>query len=167
MATTTSSRREAAGQWWQLRSRNERIVLSAGAGLLALALAWLFVWQPLMADTERLTRQLGNARVTLAESRRQADEIAGLARNPPQVAAGEPRAALDAMLAEQGLKGSGTTIERIDDGRIRITFDAIAFDALTAFLEALQRTAQLRAVDLVATARVEPGQVRAEVTLAR
>jgi type II secretory pathway component PulM len=60
-----------------------------------------------------------------------------------------------------------TTIERIDNERIRLTFDTIAFDALTAFLESLQRDARLRPVELVATARVEPGQVRADLTLAR
>jgi general secretion pathway protein M len=164
---TTSRRREALGQWWQLRSRNERTLLGLGAGLLALGLSWLFLWQPLVQDTERLTRQLGSARITLAEARRQADEIAGLARNAPKVVAGEPRAALDSVLVQQGLKNSATTIERIDNERIRLTFDTIAFDTFTAFLDALQRTAQLRAVELVATARVEPGQVRAEVTLAR
>ena len=48
---------------------------------------------------------------------------------------------------------------------MRITFDSIAFDALTMLLEALQRDAKLRALDLSAAARVEPGLVRAEVTL--
>lgn len=167
MASTLSSRREGFAQWWQLRSRGERSVLELGAAVLALALAWVFIWQPLLLDTDRLLRQRASDRATLAEAKRQADEIAGLARNAPVVAASDPRAALDAVLAQQNLKGAATTIERIDNERIRLTFDAIGFDALTAFLDALQRAAQLRAVELVATARVEPGQVRADVTLAR
>ncbi len=161
-----SSRREAFAQWWQLRSRSERMLLTVAAGIAALALIWLVLWQPLARDTERLGRQIENDRATLADARRRADEIAGLAR-APSVARAEPRAALDAVLAQQNLKVAATTIERIDNERIRLTFDAIGFDALTAFLEALQRDARLRAVELVATARVEPGQVRAEVTLAR
>ncbi len=84
----------------------------------------------------------------------------------PRVAAGDPRAALDAALVEQGLKSAATSIERGDNERLRVTFDRIGFDALTAFLDALQKSAQLRPVELVATARVEPGQVRAELTLA-
>ena len=36
MATTLpSSRREAFAQWWQLRSRSERILLAAAAGIAA------------------------------------------------------------------------------------------------------------------------------------
>jgi len=166
-ATLPSSRREAFAQWWQLRSRSERILLAAAAGIAALALAWLVVWQPLARDTDRLGRQVETDRAMLADARRRADEIAGLARNAPSVAPAEPRAALDAGLTQQNLKSAATTIERIDNERIRLTFDAIGFDALTAFLDALQRNARLRAVELVATARVEPGQVRADVTLAR
>ena len=155
-ATLPSSRREAFAQWWQLRSRSERILLAAAAGIAALALAWLVVWQPLARDTDRLDRQIETDRAMLADARRRADEIAGLARSAPSVAPAEPRAALDAALTQQNL-----------NERIRLTFDAIGFDALTAFLDALQRNARLRAVELVATARVEPGQVRADVTLAR
>jgi type II secretory pathway component PulM len=154
-------------QWWQLRSRGERTLLTCVAVALALGLGWLFIGQPLLQDTDRLTRQLAADRVTLAEARRQADTIAGLARNPPRVAASDPRAALDAVLAEQGLKSAATAIERSDNERIRLTFDRITFDALTAFLDALQKNAQLRPFELVATARVEAGQVRADLTLAR
>jgi general secretion pathway protein M len=167
MATMTSSRREGLAQWWQLRSPGERTLLAIGAALIGLALAWLFVWQPLELDIERLLRQLASDRTTLGEARRQADAIAGLAKSAPAIATGDARAALDAVLAQQGLKSAAGAIERTDNERIRLTFDNIAFDALTAFLETLQHSAQLRAVELVATARVEPGQVRAELTLAR
>jgi type II secretory pathway component PulM len=167
MATLPSRRREGMGHWWQLRSRGERALLAAGVTLFGLALAWVFIWQPLELDCERLTRQLAADRATLAQARREADAIAGLARSAPAVATTDPRAALDAVLAQQGLKSAATSIERTDNDRIRMTFDSIGFDALTAFLDALQRSAQLRAVELVATARVEPGQVRADLTLAR
>jgi type II secretory pathway component PulM len=168
MATTLPlSRREALAQWWQLRSRSERMLLAAAAGIAAFALAWLVVWQPLARDTDRLGRRIESERATLADARRRADEIAGLARNAPSIAPADPRAALDALLARQDLKTAAATIERVDNERIRLTFDAIGFDALTAFLDALQRDARLRAVELVATARVEPGQVRADITLAR
>jgi len=167
MAMTASSRREGLARWWQLRSRSERAVLGLGAAMLTLALAWLFIWQPLLLDTERLTRQLAADRVTLSDARRQADAIAGLARGAPAIVAGDPRAALDSVLVQQGLKSAATSIENSDNDRIRLTFDRMGFDALTALLEALQRAAQLRAVEVVATARVEPGQVRADITLAR
>jgi type II secretory pathway component PulM len=167
MATLASQRYQGLARWWQLRSRGERTLLAIGAGVAAFALVWVLVWQPLALDTDRLIRQRAGLRLALAEAQRQADEIAGLARNAPALAASDPRAALDSVLVEQGLKSAATTIERGDNERIRLTFDRIGFDALTACLDALQRSAHLRAIELVATARVEPGQVRADVTLAR
>jgi len=67
-----------------------------------------------------------------------------------------------ARIARQGLKA--TAIERGDDQRLRVTLDAVSFDALATLLDTLQRDARLSAVDLTAAARVEPGQVRAEMT---
>ena len=137
-------------------------MLASVAGLAVVAIVWLLVWQPLTRDSARLERQLAAQRVTLAEARRQADDIAGLARLAPASIARDPRGEVDAALTRQGLKAAA--IERTDE-RVRLTFDSIAFDALTALLEALQRDAKLRALELSVAARVEPGMVRAEVTL--
>ena len=166
MATTlpSSTTRDRLVRWWQLRSRGERALLASVAGLAVVAIVWLLVWQPLTRDSARLERQLAAQRVTLAEARRQADDIAGLARLAPASIARDPRGEVDAALTRQGLKGAVTAIERTDE-RVRLTFDSIAFDALTALLETLQRDAKLRALELSVAARVEPGMVRAEVTL--
>ena len=76
----------------------------------------------------------------------------------------DARADVEAALARQGLKA--TAIERGDDQRLRVTLDAVSFDALVTLLDTLQRDARLSAVDVTAAARVEPGQVRAEMTFA-
>jgi type II secretory pathway component PulM len=149
-----------------LRSGRERIVMAILGVIAALVLLWLFVWQPLQRDSERLARELVDQRAALTDARRQADEIAGLARNAPAPPSGEARAAIDGALASQGLKPVGS-VDRLDGERWRVTFDAITFDALTSLLDRLQRDAGLRAAEVSVTARVEPGQVRAEVTLAR
>jgi general secretion pathway protein M len=168
MAThAPASTREAFAHWWQVRSRSERRWLWVIAAVIALALLWVVVWQPLVRDTDRLVQRAPLDRAALAEARRVSDEIAGLARGSPAQQAGDPRAALDAVLAAKNLKGAAAQIERIDNDRIRVTFDRIDFDALAATLDTLQREARLRAVDVVATARVEAGLVRADVTLTR
>src|SRR5438552_3214774 len=63
MATTLQpSLLERFRQWWQLRSRTERLLLSL-AGIVVLAgIAWLAFWQPMQRETERLTRQLARGR---------------------------------------------------------------------------------------------------------
>jgi type II secretory pathway component PulM len=135
--------------------------------LAALALLWSFVWLPLLRDTERLSRALVDGRAALADARRQSDEIAGLARNAPAPPTGDARTAIESAMSKQGFKAAGNGIERIGDQRWRATLDAISFDSLAVFIDALQRDAGVRAAEVSVTARVEPGQVRADVTLAR
>ena len=154
-------------QWWQLRSRREQVVLVLVVAIAAVALLWSFVWLPLARDTERLSRALVDGRAAVTEARKQSDEIAGLARNAPAPPAGDAKAAIESAMSKQGFKAAGNGIERVGDQRWRATLDAISFDSLTAFLDALQRDAGVRAAEVSVTARVEPGQVRADVTLAR
>jgi general secretion pathway protein M len=159
--------REALARWWQLRSVPERRVLIAVGAAVALALAWLILWQPLERDSGRLARRLASDRAALADARQASDAIAGLARAAAAPVAADPRAALDGALAAQNLKTVASAIERLDDDRVRVTLDRIGFNALAALLDVLQRDARLRAVEVVATARVEPGLVRADLTLTR
>lgn len=161
MATHTASMHERWTQWWQLRTQSERSGWIAGAACGLALLLWLLIVQPLARDSERLARHVAEQRAALALAQRQADEIAGLARGsavPPR----DIRIDVDAELGRQGLKAN---VDRDDKERTRATFDAIGFDTLVALLDALQRSAHIRAAEFTATGRVEPGQVRAEMTL--
>jgi type II secretory pathway component PulM len=164
-AMQSTGPRERMTQWWQLRSRVERLLIAVVGGAAIAAFAWLVVWQPLQRDTERLVRQIATQRSALANARLQADDIASLSRNPAAAAPHDARAELDATLARQGLKAA--SIDRVDNDRLRVSFDAIGFDLLLKLVATLQRDARLRTVDLTSTARVEPGQVRAELVLAQ
>ena len=168
MATRTpATAREALAGWWHVRSPSERRWLRVIVAVVALALLWLLAWQPLVRDIGRLVQRLPLDEAALAEARRASDDIAGLSRSAAAAQASELRAALDAVLAAKNLKGTTAQIERIDSDRIRATFERIDFDTLAATVDALQREGRLRAVEVVATARVEPGLVRADVTLTR
>jgi type II secretory pathway component PulM len=157
--------RERGAQWWQLRSKPERAVAALGCAIALTAFAWWALWEPLQRDVERQARYLVAQRAVLAEARRQADDIASLSRNTNPPLPRDARADLDTALSRHGLKPA--TVDRVDDERLRLTFDAIGFDTLSTLLESLQRDARLRAVELTSTARVEPGQVRADVVLSR
>ncbi|MEP6943460.1 MAG: type II secretion system protein GspM [Betaproteobacteria bacterium] len=165
MATLVQpSLRDRARRWWLVRTPQERVVSVVLAGAVVAALLWLSIWQPMQRDVERLTRALAFDRNALAEARRRADDIATLTRSNAPRDARDARADLDAALSRAGIKPS--SIDRADGDRYRIGLDNIGFGALVALLDALQREARLRAVDLAVTGRVEPGQVRAELTLA-
>ena len=160
-------RRERLAQWWSLRTPPERIFVALGGTVLALALLWLVAWDPMQRDIERLSRRLGEQRIALAEARRESDAIAGLARNAPAANPADPRAAIEAALARQNLKSAAGAVDRVDDQHWHVAFAGVAFDALTALLEGLQRDSSVRATEVSVTARVEPGQVRADMTLTR
>ncbi len=168
MAIGTAALRppESLRRWWAGKSRAERRVVLALAALVAAALAWLVVWQPLLRDIAALRVAVPAERAALAAAQQTVDTMAGFARNPAARAAGEPRAELDRLLREQGLRAAVTQLDW-QESRARLVFAAVSVDALVGLLEAAQRDAQLRIVEATLTARVEPGSVRADLVLAR
>ncbi len=152
-------------RWWSSKSRGERRITSAFALLVFAALAWWVVWQPLNRDiaASRVSVARGNA--ALVEARRMDEESAALSRMAPPAGL-DPRADLERVLAQQNLRAL-LTQQDWKDGRARLTFGAVQYDALIAALEALQRDTRLRIVEATLTARIEPGTVRAELVLAR
>jgi len=154
-----------ARSWWHTKSGRERTIAMLLGALALVALAWLAVLEPLRADTARLERELAQARERLALGQTRASDIAALARSAPAVATGDARAQFDAAAIRLGVKP--VAVERAAQDGLRVTFDAIAFDTLTRLVDELQREAKLRGTELDATALVEPGRVRAEITLRR
>ena len=152
--------------WLASKTLRERRILAAIAIVVTLALVWGALWQPLVRDSVALrAAEAGNA-ADLATARRMTEEMAGLARTAVAPSPPDPRAGLERILVQQNLRSAVTQFEW-QDGRARIVFAAVGYDALIVALEALQRDVQLRAVEITVTARVEPGIVRAELTLAR
>jgi len=168
MATMFGSIRVPApvASWLATKSRAERRIVAVILLLVGVALLWAALWQPLTRDMAALrVAQAGNA-ATLADARRTAKEIVVLARTPPKEAPADARAVLERLLVQQNLRAAVTQLES-RDGRAHVVFAAVGYDALVGALETLQRDAGLRAVEATLTARVEPGTVRADVTLAR
>lgn len=157
------SPRLAAG--WDAASTRERTLVVLAIVVVAAALLYTWAWRPLTDDIARLDRDLPVARATLAAARAQADALVALQRAPATVRSSDPRAAVERALAERRLRPAVSLLD-VADGRTRLTFNAVRFDALPELLAALAREG-LRPVEAVVTARVEPGTVRAELTLAR
>lgn len=153
-------------RWLASKSRAERRNVAAIAVVTGVAVLWLGLWQPLRrdADAMRTTRDVNAG--ALAAARKMTEEAAGLARATPTSAPADARAVLERILAQQNLRGAVTQLDW-QEGRAHLVFAALSYDALVPLLEALQREGNLRAVDAALTARVEPGTVRAELTLAR
>lgn len=151
---------------WERASTRERVLVALAAVVVAAAVAWTWLWLPMTADVARMQRDLPRDRAVLAAARAQANEIAALQRGSGPAKTGDPRAATERVLAERGLRAAVTALD-VQDARVRVTFAAMRFDALVGLLDAFARAEGLRAVEATITARVEPGTVRAELTLAR
>ena len=153
-------------RWMGTRSPAERRLIVGLLAIVAAALLWVTLWLPLTRDLAALRLARASNAAALAEARDRAKEATELSRTTSTAAAVDPRASLDRVLAQQGIRPAVTSLEW-RDGRAQLVFAAIGFDTLVSLLETLQRDAKLRAVEATITARVEPGNVRAELTLAR
>jgi type II secretory pathway component PulM len=148
------------------RTVGERRAIAALVAIVAGALAWIAVWQPITRDSAAMQAARADRIVALAGARRMADEIAGLARTPAPPSPVDVREAVDRMLDQHGLRPAVTQLDW-QDGRARLVFAAVRYESLVAALDALQRTDGVRVFEAMLAARVEPGTVRAELTLAR
>jgi type II secretory pathway component PulM len=167
MATSRPAFRAPAplANWLATKTRAERSFVVAFLLVVTIALLWAVAWQPLMRDTAALRiAQAGDASA-LAEARSMASEIGSIAPTRAPEPPADLRANHERILAQQNLRSAVTQLDW-RDGRAHVVFAAVGYDALIVALEALQRDARLRAVAATLTARVEPGMVRAELTLA-
>ncbi len=168
MSTTFGSIRVPApvASWLATKSRTERRIMAAILLLVGIVALWAALWQPMTRDMAALRIAQAGTTATLADARRMVKEIAGLARMPPKEVPADVPAVIERILVQQNLRAAVTQLES-RDGRAHVVFSAIGYDALVGALETLQRDAGLRAVEATLTARVEPGMVRADFTLAR
>lgn len=151
--------------WDRMSSRERRLAIAA-VSVVLLAAAWSWIWQPMQDDTLRAQKELQRDRAALVTARAQVEEIAGLQRTAKGQANGDPRLAIERVLGERALQASLTSLE-VKDNRAYLTFTVIGFDPLVGVLDALAKTDGLRPVEATLTPRIDPGTVRAEITLAR
>lgn len=157
---------ERARSAWFGASARERTLVVIGAVVVAGALLHALAWEPLTRDTASTARALEQARALVARYAQAANEIAGLNREVKSPRTADLRSAAERAVGAAGLRGELTAIG-VDQGRVRLTFAAIDLTSFSALLELLGREEQLFAVEALLAARVTPGSIRAEVTLAR
>jgi type II secretory pathway component PulM len=151
-------------RWWSARPPAVQRRIKAASIVVALLVSVFGIAQPLVRSADATRTALARDAAALADARARVADVAALSRAAP--AAGDAKRDVDRVLADSGLRATVTQIEW-QGARARLTFEAVPFDALVRLLEALQRDARTRVVDAKLIARVEPGTVRAEITLSR
>lgn len=151
-------------QAWDRASARERLLLRAGALVVVLAVLYALAWQPLTRDIARTREAVARDRATLAllQTYARPQRGAGATDNAPIGV----RAAVERALDARGLRAAAGALDA-RDGRVSLVLGVVSFDALIAMLDDLARTDRVRVIEARLAARVEPGTVRAELTLGR
>jgi general secretion pathway protein M len=156
-------------EWWQKQSERDRNVLAVGAAVVALLLAWAFVWYPLARARTQLESRVEHERVDLAWMRQAGGELQELRAKGARGKIDRQGKSLFA-LADVTARGAGlgTALKRVEPTgprSVRASFEAANFDSLIGWVDGLARDYAVQAIDFSAD-RVEAiGTVNARVVL--
>ncbi|HSE11503.1 MAG TPA: type II secretion system protein M [Rudaea sp.] len=155
--------------WWHKQSAHDRRVLGVGAVVIALLLAWAFVWNPLARARAQLETRVAHERTDLAWMRQASGELQALRAKGARGQVDRQGKSLFA-LADVTARGAGlaTALKRVEPTgpkSVRASFEGANFDALIGWVDALTRDYGVQVTDLSAD-RVEGlGLVNARVVL--
>jgi type II secretory pathway component PulM len=155
--------RQAMQRWRDLGGRERRLIVAGLAVLLPVAL-YLYLWQPMTAQRERLHGQVERLRGEVASLRADAEEIARLRQQPHGGAGAETQAR--AAAARQGIADRLASVTAQGGDRLVVEFAAVPFASWLAWLGELGG-AGLGVVACVIEPAAQAGEVRVQVTLAR
>lgn len=155
---------DALLRFWAERAPRERLILGAGALVLAGALLYLLLIEPAWLGSRRLEPALRTQRTQVA----QLDQLLGEARTLRARAAtagmspAEAREAIEKSLAAAGLKPTRNAPLGDD---LQLAFADVPYAAWVAWLAEAERQTGARATTVTAKAATTPGRADVEVTL--
>ncbi len=100
MALTLHAVSPALANAWERASTRERSLVVVATLVVAGAIAYTWLWQPMTTDIARLQRDLPRERNVLVAARAQADALVALQRNTAPIKGGDPRAGVERVLVE-------------------------------------------------------------------
>ncbi len=150
---------------WRERSARERALLVGGAAAVVLVALYLFLWQPGLAASRRLSVALPKLRAEVELMRAQQAEIAVLRKNAGHaLKESDLRASLEASLARAPFAKSAQRVDAGSAERATIAVTSASFKDWLRWVEAAQREAGVRLERCTIAALPEPGMVRADAT---
>lgn len=155
--------------WWKQLGERDRRVLLVGTVVVAVFLAWSFIWHPLALQRQLLEERVDNARRDLAYVRVAEAEVERLRNAGVRSRAdrqGKSLLALaDVSARGAGLEGVLKRLEPIGSHSVRASFEFVSFDSLIAWIENLARDYGVQITDFSADQVDATGLVNARVTL--
>ncbi len=152
-------------EFWRERSARERAMLAGAAAAVVLVALYLFLWQPGLAASRRLSAALPKLRAQVELMRAQQAEIAVLRKSAGDaLKGGDLRASLEASLARAAFAKSVRPIEAASAERATVAVSSASFDDWLRWVDAAQRESGARLERCTIAALQEPGMVRADAT---
>lgn len=105
---------------WRERSVRERRLIALGLAVLVPLAFYLYVWQPLMARHDRLSRDLARLRSQVEVMRQQAAEVQRLRLQPPMPVSGSLSAAVREATERLQLQAHIAEWRQDSDGHLHV-----------------------------------------------
>lgn len=152
---------------WQALQPRERLVLSIGAAVLGLVLAYLLIASPLSDRRTQLEAQVKARSATLAVVRQAAAEVQAMPDAP--VSAADDSVSLltrvDQTARQAGLAAAIRRIEPVEPGVVRMQLEGAEFDVLIGWLEQMQVQSGIRVSEARLAAAEAAGRVDGRLQL--
>lgn len=154
--------------WFLSLAPRERLMVSAAAGLVMLALIFLLAWEPLASRVTHLQQSVDEHQALKQWMQQAAVEVRQLRGAMGSAAADANRSLL--AVVDQTSKQSrlGPAVKRIQpDGQelVRVTLEQASFDDVVLWLGTLQRSYGVNVVDAAIDRQANAGRVNARLTL--
>ena len=155
--------------WWAGLAPRERRILVLGA--VALGLAWVAVWEPLLQGRSALRSDVARLSAEAVWMEQVADDVrrrARLEQRAPALpgAGGSVLTLIEVSANAAGLRSALTRVQPEGEGA-RLIMDAVGFDALMGWLAELELRQGLRVSELMIEGQQAAGQVSARLLLER
>lgn len=152
-------------EFWAERSARERALLAGGAAAVILVALYLFLCQPGLAATRRLSAALPKLRAQVELMRAQQAEIAVWRKSAgDSLKGGDLRGSLQASLSRAPFAKSVQRIEASSAERATVAVVSASFDDWLRWVAAVERESGARLERCSIAALPEPGMVRADAT---
>jgi general secretion pathway protein M len=152
-------------EFWNERAPRERALLAGGALAIALVALYLFLWQPGLAASRRLSATLPRLRAQVELMRAQQPEIAALRKSAGTAAqGGDLRVLLQSSVGRAPFAKSVQRMDAPSSERATVLVAAANFDDWLRWVAEAQREAGARLERCRVSAVDTPGMVRAEAT---
>ena len=159
---------ERLRELWSERPERERVLIACGAVAVLFVALYLFLWQPGLDASRRLSATLPKLRSQVEIMRKQQAEIAVLRKNAGTTAqsGGDLKMLLQSSVARAPFQKSVQRIDASSAERATLTVTAADFDEWMRWTLEAQRETGARLERARITALPDPGMVRAEATFA-